>query len=114
MIFIMSQSCYVDRKAADLPLRSGDTIMVTQIKGDLREVTARRFQGSAPNCEFRFESTVARYSGTPQLIRDLEQTSTILGGRRRQLSMTICASRSEWKISPLRISSRRRALKLSM
>src|SRR4029450_3946535 len=33
---------------------------------------------------------------------------------RRQLSMTICAARSEEKIAPSRSSSRRRALKLSM
>jgi transcriptional regulator with XRE-family HTH domain len=70
----------VDRKAAGLPLRSGDITLVSQIKGDLREVTARRFQRSAPNCELRFESTDVRYGGPPLLVRDLEETSTILGG----------------------------------
>jgi transcriptional regulator with XRE-family HTH domain len=70
----------VDRKAASLPLRSGDIILVAQIKGDLQEMTARRFQRSAPNCELHFESTDARYSGPPLLVRDLEETSTISGG----------------------------------
>jgi len=70
----------VDRKAVGLPLRSGDITLVAQIKGDLREVTARRFHRSGPNCELRFESTDVRYSGPPLLVRDLEETSTILGG----------------------------------
>jgi hypothetical protein len=64
----------VDRKAAGLPLRSGDIIMVTQVRGDMREVTARRFQGTAPNCALRFESTDARYGGPPLFVADLEQT----------------------------------------
>jgi hypothetical protein len=70
----------VDRKAAGLPLRSGDIIIVTQVRGDVREVTARRFQGTAPNCALRFESTEARYGGQPLFFADLEQTSVILGG----------------------------------
>jgi hypothetical protein len=70
----------VDRQAAGLPLRSGDIIMVTQVRGDMREVTARRFQGTAPNCALRFESTDARYGGPPLFVADLEQTSIILGG----------------------------------
>jgi hypothetical protein len=70
----------VDRAAAALPVRSGDIVIVTRNKDGLREVTARRFQGSAPNCELRFESTDPRYAGPPLLVRDSDQADMVLGG----------------------------------
>jgi transcriptional regulator with XRE-family HTH domain len=48
----------LDRKAAGLPLRSGDIVIVTRTKNGLRETTARRLRTrmSAPGCELTFES----------------------------------------------------------
>jgi SOS-response transcriptional repressor LexA len=70
----------VDRAAASLPVRSGDIVIVTRDRDGLREVTARRFQGSAPNCELRFDSTDPRYGGSPILMRDPETADITLGG----------------------------------
>ena len=70
----------VDRAAAGLPVRSGDIVIVTRNKDGLREVTARRFHGSPPNCELRFESTDPIYSGSPILMRDPETTADITLG----------------------------------
>ena len=71
----------VDRAAAGLTQqRSGDIIIVTRLKGNLQEVTARRFQGSRPNCELRFESTDPRYGETPIPMRDSETADITLGG----------------------------------
>jgi SOS-response transcriptional repressor LexA len=69
----------VDRAATGLPVRSGDIVIVTRKRDGLREVTARRFQGTAPSCELRFESTDPRY-GSPILIRDPDQADLTLGG----------------------------------
>lgn len=61
-------------------MRPGDIVIVTRNKEALREVTARRFQGSAPNCELRFESTDPRFVASPLLVRDLDQADIALGG----------------------------------
>ena len=57
----------VDRHKMDLPLRSGDLVIMTQFKeGGLQEVTARRYKtdtiADAKSHEFRFESNDPRYS----------------------------------------------------
>jgi SOS-response transcriptional repressor LexA len=70
----------VDRAAVGLPVRSGDLVIVTRARDGLREVTARRFLGSAPNCELRFESTDPRYAESLILMRDPDQASLTLGG----------------------------------
>src|SRR4029077_20213332 len=54
----------LDRKAAGLPLRSGDIVIVTLTKDGLRETTARRFRTrtSAPRCELTFESNDPKHN----------------------------------------------------
>jgi SOS-response transcriptional repressor LexA len=54
----------LDRKAAGVPLRSGDIVIVTQTKNGLREITARRFRTrmSAPGCELTFESNDPKHN----------------------------------------------------
>ena len=47
----------VDRQAAGLMPRSGDLVIVTRTKQDLREVTARRIQASGTDVELRYNST---------------------------------------------------------
>jgi SOS-response transcriptional repressor LexA len=70
----------VDRAAVGLPLRSGDIVLVTRIKKDLREVTVRRFQRSSSDCELHFESTDPRYNNWLVLPNDLGDDAVILGG----------------------------------
>jgi phage repressor protein C with HTH and peptisase S24 domain len=70
----------VDRAAVGLPVRPGDLVIVTRSRDGLREVTARRFLGSAPNCELRFESTDPRYAESSILMRDPDQAGLTLGG----------------------------------
>ena len=41
--------------------RSGDLVIVTRTKQDLREVTARRFQASGTDVELRYDLTDPRY-----------------------------------------------------
>jgi hypothetical protein len=54
----------LDRKAAGLPLRSGDIVIVAQMKNGLRETTARRFRTkmNVPGCELTFESNDPKYN----------------------------------------------------
>jgi hypothetical protein len=70
----------VDRATAGLPVRSGDLVIVTRARDGLREVTARRILGGAPNHELRFESTDPRYDESPILVRDPSQAGLTLGG----------------------------------
>jgi hypothetical protein len=73
----------VDRKATGLPLRSGDIIIVTQVKGDLREVTARRYRrpASTPSgCALYFESTDPRYQQWTELPTAEGNERVMLGG----------------------------------
>lgn len=69
----------VDRVATDLPLRAGDVVLVMQSRG-MREVTARRFCGSAPDCEDRFESNDPRFEASPPLRIRAMDPDISLGG----------------------------------
>jgi SOS-response transcriptional repressor LexA len=73
----------VDRNATGLPLRSGDIIIVTQVKDDLREVTARRYRmpDSAPSgCALCFESDDPRYRQWIELPTVEGNERVMLGG----------------------------------
>jgi transcriptional regulator with XRE-family HTH domain len=70
----------VDRKAAGLPLRSGDIVIVIQNKSDLREVTARRYKLNALGCELCFESNDPRYRHCVQLPAAEGNDFVMLGG----------------------------------
>ena len=70
----------VDRAAVGLPLRSGDIVLVTRIKKDLREVTARRSQRSNSDCELHFGFTDPRYNNWLVLPNDLGDDAVVLGG----------------------------------
>ena len=56
----------VDRLAAQLPIRTGDIVIVTRQKPDLQEVTARRFTAETTygphGCRLDFESSDPRYT----------------------------------------------------
>jgi SOS-response transcriptional repressor LexA len=72
----------LDRKAAGLPLRSGDIVIVTLTKDGLRETTARRFRtrASAPRCELTFESNDPKHN-VGIWLPDQESTESLsLGG----------------------------------
>jgi transcriptional regulator with XRE-family HTH domain len=72
----------LDRKAAGLPLRSGDIVIVTQMKNGLRETTARRFRTrmSAPGCELTFESNDPKHNVGIWLPNQESTQSLSLGG----------------------------------
>jgi SOS-response transcriptional repressor LexA len=73
----------VDRKAAGLPLRSGDIVIVARTKDDLREITARRFNVTrmcAPGCELSFESTDPHHNVGIQLPNQESSGPFTLGG----------------------------------
>ena len=56
----------VDRQAAQLPIRTGDIVIVTRQKSDLQEVTARRFTAETTHgphgCRLDFKSSDPRYA----------------------------------------------------
>jgi transcriptional regulator with XRE-family HTH domain len=72
----------LDRKAAGLPLRSGDIVIVTLTKDGLRETTARRFttRTSAPRCELTFESKDPKHNVAIWLPGPESTESLSLGG----------------------------------
>jgi hypothetical protein len=72
----------LDRKAAGLPLRAGDIVIVTQMKNGLRETTARRFRTrmSAPGCELTFESNDPKHNVGIWLPNQESTQSLSLGG----------------------------------
>ncbi len=65
----------VDRLAAQLPLRTGDLVIVTQQKSDLQEVTARRLTAETTHgphgCRLDFESSDPRSRHPLVQIRDM-------------------------------------------
>ena len=71
-----------DRVAAGASLRSGDIVIVTQIKKGLREITARRFRTrtTAPGCELTFESADPKYNFGVWLPRQDSTESYTLSG----------------------------------
>ena len=70
----------VDRLSAGLTPRSGDLVIVTRTKQDLREVTARRLQVSGQDIELRYNSTDPRYDGTLIQLRAINSDSAITVG----------------------------------
>jgi hypothetical protein len=73
----------VVRNAAGISLRSGDIVIVTRNKHDLREVTARRFKVTAmnaPGCKRHFESTDPRHNHWIQLPTQESNSLVTLGG----------------------------------
>jgi transcriptional regulator with XRE-family HTH domain len=72
----------LDRKAAGIPLRSGDVVMVTQTKNGLRETTARRFRTrtTAPGCELTFESSDPKHNVGIWLPNEESNEPISLGG----------------------------------
>ncbi len=76
----------VDRLAAQLPLRTGDLVIVTQQKSDLQEVTARRLTAETTHgphgCRLDFESSDPRSRHPLVQIRDMrnDHPSLSIGG----------------------------------
>ena len=76
----------VDRHAAQLPLRTGDLVIVTQQKSDLQEITARRLTTETTHgphgCRLDFESSDPRSRHPLVHIRDMrdDHPSLSIGG----------------------------------
>jgi SOS-response transcriptional repressor LexA len=68
----------LDRKSA--PLRSGDIVIVTQMKNGLRETTARRFRTRMTGCELTFESNDPKHNVGIWLPNQESTQSLSLGG----------------------------------
>ena len=71
----------VDRQAAQLPIRTGDIVIVTRQKSDLQEVTARRFTAETTHgphgCRLDFESSDPRYTAQTH-VRDMRKDGPTL------------------------------------
>ena len=67
----------VDRLAAELPLRTGDLVIVTRQKSDLHEITSRRFAADFEHgprgCRLDFELSDPRRA-VRVVVRDVQET----------------------------------------